>query len=436
MTLRIIGQPVALFQAFPDTGTTVYLDNRSTDYSRVFWDFGDGTGTSALQNPTHVYSVGNTYTISLVSYDGNCSDTTTQTVTVNPAPVVVFSASATSACDSLTVTFTNNTTGATSYNWDFGDGFTSTDVNPTHTYNVPGIYSVTLNGILGICISSQTSVNMISIYETPHATVTASSQFLCPNDCINFTSTSSGSPTNWAWNFPGASTSISSAENPLNICYPTPGTYNVLLNVTNGNCSSSQTLQGFIVVNPCTSLVAGFYSNDTVLCKGSCIGFTSTSQNASSYQWLFPGASPSSSTLPNPVNICYPTPGNYDVTLIVSDGVNYDTLAIPAFIQVANPPATPTFTQNGDTLTSSPATTYQWFYGNFQISGATDQVYVAQASGNYYVVITDANGCQSTSQTAWVSLIGIEENPDAVKDRKSTRLNSSHSSVSRMPSSA
>ncbi len=402
--------PVASFTAGSVClGETVYFVNTSTGATSYLWDFGDGTGTSSLLNPTHVYNVGNTFTITLISTDGNCSDTITQTVTVNPAPVVLFSANATSACDSLTVTFTNNTTGAASYNWDFGDGFFSTDVNPTHTYNVPGIYSVTLNGILGICISSQTSVNMISIYETPQATVSASSLFLCPNDCVNFTSTSTGSPVSWAWNFPGASTSISSAENPQNICYPAAGSFNVLLSVSNGNCSSSQTLSGYIVVNPCTSLVAGFYSNDTVLCKGSCINFTSTSQNASSYQWLFPGASPSSSTQPNPGNICYPTSGNYDVTLIVSDGNTYDTLTITNFIQVAAPPVPPTFTQNGDTLTSSPATTYQWFYGNFQISGATNQTYIATASGNYYVVTTDANGCQATSQPAWVSLIGIDE---------------------------
>ena len=402
--------PVASFTAGSVClGETVYFVNTSTGATSYLWDFGDGTGTSSLLNPTHVYNVGNTFTITLISTDGNCSDTITQTVTVNPAPVVLFSASANSACDSLTVTFTNNTTGAASYNWDFGDGFFSTDVNPTHTYNVPGIYSVTLNGILGICISSQTSVNMISIYETPQATVSASSLFLCPNDCVNFTSTSTGSPVSWAWNFPGASTSISSAENPQNICYPAAGSFNVLLNVSNGNCSSSQTLSGYIVVNPCTSLVAGFYSNDTVLCKGSCINFTSTSQNATSYQWLFPGATPSSSTQPNPGNICYPTSGNYDVTLIVSDGNTYDTLTITNFIQVASPPVPPTFSQNGDTLTSSPATTYQWFYGNFQISGATDQTYIATASGNYYVVTTDVNGCQATSQPAWVSLIGIDE---------------------------
>jgi hypothetical protein len=76
---------------------------------------------------------------------------------------------------------------------------------------------------------------------------------------------------------------------------------------------------------------------------------------------------------------------------------------------VAVPPAPPTFTQNGDTLTSSPAVSYQWYFGTFSIFGATNQTFVAQASGNYYVVITDANGCTAASATAWVSLIGIEE---------------------------
>jgi len=111
--------------------------------------------------------------------------------------------------------------------------------------------------------------------------------------------------------------------------------------------------------------------------------------------------------------ICYPVSGFYDVTLIVSNGTTYDTLALTNFIQVAAAPAPPTFTQNGDTLTSSPAVSYQWYFGTFQINGATNQTYVALASGNYYVVTTDANGCTATSQTGWVSLIGIEELGDA-----------------------
>lgn len=390
-------------------GETVHFVNTSTGATSYLWDFGDGTGTSSLQNPTHVYTTGNTFTITLISADGACADTFTQTVTVNPAPNVIFSANANSACDSLTVTFTNNTTGAASYSWDFGDGFTSTDVNPVHTFNVPGVYSVTLNGILGQCISSQTSVNMISVYETPHATVGASQTVLCPNDCINFTSVSTGTPNQWAWNFPGAGTSISSSENPQNICYATPGTYNVQLTVSNDHCSSTQLLSGFITVNTCTTPVAGFFSNDTLLCKGSCINFTSTSQNASSYQWSFPGATPNTSTSPNPQSICYPTQGSYDVTLIVSNGTLYDTLTLTGYIQVAPAPAPATFAQNGDTLTASAASTYQWFLNGMQIPGATNQTYVASASGNYYVTTTDVNGCPSTSQQAWVSLIGIDE---------------------------
>jgi PKD repeat protein len=402
--------PIASFTAGSVClGEPVNFMNTSTGATNYLWDFGDGSGTSSLQDPTHIYTVGNTYTIILISSDGNCSDTITQTVTVNPPPIVNFIASATSACDSLTVTFTNTTTGAISYNWDFGDGFTSTDVNPVHTYNTPGTYSVILDGVYGICVSSHTAVNLISIYETPHAVVSASQTILCLNDCINFTSVSTGSPFSWAWNFPGSSTGFSTQQNPLNICYPSAGSFNVVLNISNGNCSSSETLSSYIVVSSCTTPIAGFFSNDTVLCKGSCINFTSTSQNASTFQWSFPGATPSSSTQPNPNNICYPVSGFYDVTLIVSNGITYDTLTVTNYIQVAVPPTPPTFAQNGDTLISSPAFSYQWYFGNFAIGGGTNQTYVALASGNYHVVTTDANGCSATSAQSWVSLIGIEE---------------------------
>ena len=58
-------------------------------------------------------------------------------------PTVAFTATQ-SASDIFTWSFANNTTGAISYNWDFGDGSASTDANPTHTYSIPGSYTVTL----------------------------------------------------------------------------------------------------------------------------------------------------------------------------------------------------------------------------------------------------------------------------------------------------
>jgi PKD repeat protein len=73
------------------------------------------------------------------------------------------------------------------------------------------------------------------------------------------------------------------------------------------------------------------------------------------------GGNPGSSTLQNPSNICYQNPGVFDVTLITTDanGIS-DTLTLANYITVYTNPFAPVITQNGNVLTSSSATSYQW----------------------------------------------------------------------------
>ncbi|MBK7851529.1 MAG: PKD domain-containing protein [Bacteroidetes bacterium] len=133
------------------------------------------------------------------------------------------------------------------------------------------------------------------------------------------------------------------------------------------------------------------------------------SLNATSWQWSFPGASPSSSTDENPSSVCYSTPGNYSVVLLVSNASGSDSLRMINFIQVNPNPATPSFSQTGDTLMASPAAAYQWYFNGVLISGATSQRFIATLSGNYSVEITDGKGCTAISPVRYVALVGIEE---------------------------
>ena len=112
------------------------------------WDFGDG-GTSTGQNPTYAYSQAGSYTVTLtVTDDDSATDTDTTSATVaDTGPVADFTASPTSGPAPLTVTFTDASTsydGVVSWAWDFGDGETSTDQNPTHIYDEQGSYTVSV----------------------------------------------------------------------------------------------------------------------------------------------------------------------------------------------------------------------------------------------------------------------------------------------------
>ena len=144
---------------------------------------------------------------------------------------------------------------------------------------------------------------------------------------------------------------------------------------------------------PC-NLLLQFTATDSI-CPGVCIDYNNLTTNASSYQWIFQGASPDSSTAFQPTNICYSTPGTYDVTLIASNLFASDTILLSNYITVYPIPPPQGIFQNGDTLFANPgAASYQWYFNGNIIPGATNYFYVAQASGNYNVVATDINGCE------------------------------------------
>lgn len=131
------------------------------------------------------------------------------------------------------------------------------------------------------------------------------------------------------------------------------------------------------------------------ICPGTCASFVNLSLNASSYLWSFPGATPSISTDVSPSGICYNSPGTYDVTLIAMSSISNDTLTLNNFVNVFPYPPPQGINQVGDTLFANPgAVSYQWYYNNNIIPGATNYFYLSVLNGDYNVVVTDVNGCE------------------------------------------
>ncbi|HEY0432451.1 MAG TPA: PKD domain-containing protein, partial [Chitinophagaceae bacterium] len=123
---------------FPATiciGEPITLQNNSSPAPvSSTWTFSDGTTTSQT-NPVKTFLAGGSYQVKLVNNYGNCIDSVTRTITVITSPTVDFSVSDTIGCSApLTVQFTDQSPGASVWNWDFGDGSTSTLQNPGHTY--------------------------------------------------------------------------------------------------------------------------------------------------------------------------------------------------------------------------------------------------------------------------------------------------------------
>lgn len=147
-TIRLAVNVQARFDT-PDKGCVPYtanFNNTSLGGIDFLWDFGDGA-TSTAVNPTHVYGNTGTYVIRLTATDTttcNKSDTYTFSITVFGIPSAGFSFSPNPAQQNKPANFTNFSTGAISYTWDFGDGQTSNLTNPSHQYNATGTYNTCL----------------------------------------------------------------------------------------------------------------------------------------------------------------------------------------------------------------------------------------------------------------------------------------------------
>jgi len=232
-----------------------------------------------------------------------------------------------------TVAFRDASTGnPTSWSWSFpgGNPSTSTSQNPSVVYSTAGTYNVTLTISDGTSEDTETKNAYITVNENgdvpppdPYgelsAAFVASSYNITIGECINFTDLSSGSPTSWTWTFQGAETVSSTQQNPTNICYNTPGTYNVTLYVQNADDNyDSEVCEGCIVVqnNP-TLPIADFEADITVIPVGGVVRFSNLSQNGPFDQWAwhFDGGTPSNCSDSVPPVIAYTEVGTYNVEL-------------------------------------------------------------------------------------------------------------------------
>jgi len=191
-------------------------------------------------------STGN-YTLTVTDNKG-CTATATAQITANPLPVIVMTASDTSGCAPLCVTFNCSTLNLSSYTWDFGDvssgsGNTSSLQSPLHCYKNGGSYDVKLTIVdVNGCSSTITKKGYINVFPQPVADFTASPQpTTVLNATITFTDKSTGANT-WSWQFGEGSSgtnNTSSLQNPIHT-YADSGTYNVKLVVFNSfGCKDS-----------------------------------------------------------------------------------------------------------------------------------------------------------------------------------------------------
>ena len=386
----------------------------------VRWTFGDGTNSTDV-NPSKTYTIPGNYVVRLIAFYKGCTDDFTRNIRINPNPSILFSGDSLSACKPpLTVNFTNPTSNATVVRWDFGNGLTSTAINPTITYDSIGSYSVKLvmrsaNG----CVDSLTRTDYIKILPP----VIGNLPPLSFEGCFPWTNTfnpsiSSIVPVNrWEWDFGDGRTSTDSFPT---ITYSTPGEYTIKLKVfTASGCADSiQTLvRGGVLP------VFSFTADPLVVCPLDPVTFTSNITNTfDRILWEF-GDGGTSVNL-NPTHL-YMDTGYMKVILRVFSLGCTDSLAIEDYIYVKPPIArfkdsldcnnqfTRIFTDN-----SIGAQTWFWDFGNGDTSILQNPVYIYPDTGTYQVTLRVTNdSCKNRiTKTIYV----LRERPDFIVTQTET----------------
>ena len=365
---------------------------------------GDKTAILTLKNLQTSY---NPYLYRCKISDGcnNAHILTTREVAlkIKIGPVAIFTAD----INYNTVSFSNGSSNALYYLWDFGDGTTSIQVNENHLYKKQGSYNVVLTAF-STC-DTVTFTRNITLSQPPKAGFTSNTQDYCIPAFVNFSDTSTNNVTDYIWVFAGGTPATSTDKSPT-VTYAQGGNYDVSLIVKNGNGTDTLKRLHYIHVNDKPSAVFKIQQNN----NSSVVSFLSTQTvGATSFSWdLGDGTK---STDANPQHT-YLTSGTYIVklTAINSCGKSSFSDTVRVIVtSVATVKGAPTFgclplVVQYSSVSTTPITGYQWtFPGGMPSSSSSASPSVAYFQlGNYDVtlVVSTSTGNYATTQPAMVQV--------------------------------
>ena len=359
------------------------------------WHFGDGT-TSTVTNPTKNYTSANTYTVKLVVTSANgCKDSVSRIISVYPKPLPAFTTTTPQCFSTNNFTFTNTSTGAATYLWYFGDGTTSTAINPVHSYAAPNAYTVKLI-VTSINGCKDSIIRNINVFTNPVATFISPAPQCIFNNNFSFVNNSIGAAT-YFWSF-GDGTSAT-VQNPTH-SYTTANAFTVKLVVTNTNGCKDSIIN---VVKVYAKPIPAFTTPSPQCFSNNNFTFNNNSVGASTYLWNFGDGNTSTAQVPTH---SYATAGTYTTKLKVtnSNGCTDSTisitnvLAIPAAAFIA-PSAQCILNNNFSfTNTSTGAATYLWNFGDGTSSTLQNPTHNYTNANTYTVklIVTNSNGCRDT----------------------------------------
>ncbi len=321
---------------------------------------------------------------------------------ISRAQVAGFTTNVTSGCAPLNVSFTNTSTGAVSYAWNFGNGNSSTGTSPGAVFSTPGTFTITLTATAGGGGTS-TATATITVFADPIAGFTTSITPSCPGQPVTFTDNSiigGGAISTWAWDFGDGNGQTTSTPSETH-AFAAVDSFPVTVIVTDIHGCSNSNIK-YVVVKPAP--VASFTGSPISACSPPLtVNFTNTSTYAGTptYSWSFGDGN--TSTLKNPSNT-YTTLGTFNVSLTVTQGACSDTKVRTNYVGIQNIVAdfnadnTIVCANNAVNFTdmSFPLAGIQlWDFGDGTTSNAPNPSHAYAAAGTYTVILTEGSaGCQ------------------------------------------
>lgn len=373
-----------------EDGSFRFVDQSTNQPLSWAWDFGDGN-TSTEQNPIHAYTTAGTFNVCLTASNSTGSNTACQEIEVFLPPAAAFDID---TIGNGTFVFNDLSTNApTVWAWDFGDGNTSDEQNPTHTFNIPGTFNICLGvvndfGENTIC----QSLTVVLIPETSFEIVDNG------NGNFQFNDLSTNNPDAWVWTFGDGNTS--NTQSPSHT-YSSPGPYEVCLTAVN-EAGSEQACQVITVV---FAPVASF---DIDTLDNGLYAFTDLSTNAPS-NWSWDFGDGNTSTTQNPTHT-FTMAGTFNICLTVTNSAGNNTTC-QSLTVVLSPQAgfTATMGENGnysfmDQSTNAP-TSWAWDFGDGNTSTDQNPTHTFTTMGDFNVCLMVTNAAGSSNICQMISVI-------------------------------
>ncbi|PHI20753.1 hypothetical protein CEQ90_06800 [Lewinellaceae bacterium SD302] len=387
----------------------------STPGANLFWEVfgpdGDLVASGDSVTPSFVLFDAGFHTVILSA--ARCgADQDTVIVEVLPAPEVSFE-QLPQVCVGNIVEFTNTSPTLSGADWDFGDGNTSTDLNPNHVYDSVGVFTVTMTGYSPLNGCPNTTTGVVEITALPEVAFAPQDTADCGPLTVEFLNTTSGTPgLSYSWNF-GDGSNNSTEEEPAHAFQET-GDYVVTLTATDGlGCVNAATFSSIRVF---PDPVANFLVEDDLLCtRYDSLRLTDLSEGATAIFWTVDGVA---SEVAMPV-FAIENPGTATIQLVArNDSLctdtllqNYTAIESPAAI-IAIEPAEICLGETVDFTSNSTATdALVWELGDQTGSNEAAFVHTYPAADTYTVtlVASAANECPADTATAQVTVNPLPE---------------------------